>query len=172
MNNTVSIGKFVATFGLKGELVLVHGLGGKTELKGVKVVFVEMQRGSTLPYFLEYSKPKSSTEIWVKLEGVETKEQAGNLLQKQVWLEETDFSRLVKPNATIALLGYEIVEEKKTIGTIGEIIEQPHQVLCSVMVGQKEALIPLNEATLKSIDRKKKQVHVELPEGLLDIYLQ
>ncbi len=172
MDNTVSIGKLVATFGVKGELVLLHGLGGKTELKGVKVVFVEMQRGSTLPYFLESSKPKSITETWVKLEGIETKEQAAGFLQKQVWLEEADFNRLVKPNATIALLGYEIVEDNKGIGTIGEIIEQPHQVLCAVMVGQKEALIPLNEATLKGIDRKKKQVHVELPDGLLDIYLQ
>jgi 16S rRNA processing protein RimM len=172
MDNTISIGKLVATFGLKGELVLVHGLGGKTELKGVKVLFVEMQRGATLPYFLEYSKPKSSSETWVKLDGIETKEQAVTLLQKQVWLEETDFNRLVKPNATIALLGYEIVEDKKAIGIIGEIIEQPHQVLCSVLVGQKEALIPLNEATLKGIDRKKRQVYVELPEGLLDIYLQ
>lgn len=172
MENTVSIGKLVATFGLKGELVLVHGLGGKTELKGVKVIFVEMQRGSSLPFFLESSRPKSSTETWVKLEGIDSKEKAGSMLQKQVWLEEADFNRLVKPNATIALLGYEIVEGGKKIGTIGEIIEQPHQVLCSVMVEQKEALIPLNEATLKSIDRKRKQVHVELPEGLLDIYLQ
>ncbi len=171
MHNTVSIGKLVATFGLKGELLLVHGLGGKSDLNGVKVVFVEIKRGSTLPYFLETSKPKSATETWIKLEGIETKEQAGALLQKQVWVEEPDFNRLVKPNATIALLGYEIIEENKPIGIIGEIIEQPHQVLCSVMIGEKEALIPLNEATLKSIDRKKKKVHVELPAGLLDIYL-
>jgi 16S rRNA processing protein RimM len=171
MENTVSIGKLVATFGLKGELVLVHGLGGKTDLHGVKVLFLEMQRGSKLPYFLESSKSKSATETLVKLEGIETKEKASAIIQKQVWLDELDFNRLVKPNATIALLGYEIMEDKTAIGTIGEIIEQPHQVLCSVMVGQKEALIPLNEATLKGIDRKKRQVFVELPDGLLDIYL-
>lgn len=154
-NHTVSIGKLVATFGLKGELVLVHGLGGKADLKGVKAIFVEMQRGNFLPFFLESAKPKSATETWVKLDGVNSKESARALLQKQVWLEEADFNRLVKPNATIALLGYQIEEANKTIGTIGEIIEQPHQVLCSVMVGEKEALIPLNEATLISIDRKK-----------------
>jgi 16S rRNA processing protein RimM len=37
---------------------------------------------------------------------------------------------------------------------------------------KKEVLIPLNEKTLKKIDRKKKQVYVTLPEGLLEIYLE
>ena len=172
MVNTVSIGRLVATFGYKGELVLHHGLGGKSELKGVKVLFVDIQRGNPLPYFLTFSNPKSSDETWVKLEGIDTKEAASKLLQKQVRLSDEDFNRLVKPNSVIALIGYEIVERNEVIGKVSEIIEQPHQVLCSVMVGEKEVLIPLNEATLEKIDRKKRQVFVNLPEGLLDIYLQ
>lgn len=171
MKADVSVGKLVATFGLKGELVLLHALGGKTDLKDVKVLFVEQQRGSTIPYFLESAKAKSAEETWVKLEGINTREAAALLLQKNAWLTETDFNRLVKPNATIALLGYRVVENGKEIGTIGEIIEQPHQVLCFVMVEGKEALIPLNESTLKGIDRKSKTVQVILPDGLLEIYL-
>lgn len=172
MQNKISIGKLVATFGLKGELILLHALGGKTELTGTKVLFVEVNRGSMLPYFLEYSKAKSATETLVKLEGIQTKEEGIKLLQKNIWVEEADFNRLVKPNATIALLGYAVIEENREIGIIGEIIEQPHQVLCSVMVEGKEALIPLNESTLVRIDRKTKKVFVNLPAGLLDIYLQ
>jgi 16S rRNA processing protein RimM len=34
----------------------------------------------------------------------------------------------------------------------------------------KEALIPIHEQSLLKIDKKKKQVHVEIPDGLLDIY--
>ncbi len=172
MKAEVSVGKLVATFGLKGELVLLHALGGKTDLKGVEVIFVEQQRGNTIPYFLESAKAKSQDETWVKLEGIQTKEEAAVLLQKHAWLTEEDFNRHVKPNATIALLGYRVWEEGKEIGIISEVIEQPHQVLCAVMVGGKEALIPLNESTLKGIDRKRKTVSVTLPDGLLDIYLQ
>ena len=171
MKADVSVGKLVATFGLKGELVLLHALGGKADLKDVKVLFVEQQRGSTIPYFLESAKAKSAEETWVKLEGINTKEAAAILLQKNAWLTEADFNRHVKPNATIALLGYTVVENGKEIGIISEIIEQPHQVLCAVMVQEKEALIPLNESTLKGIDRKKKTVNVTLPDGLLEIYL-
>jgi 16S rRNA processing protein RimM len=172
MNADVSVGKLVAAFGVKGELVLLHALGGKTDLKGVKVLFVEKQRGSTIPYFLESARAKSADETWVKFEDVNSREAAALLLQKQVWMTDEDFNRHVKPNATIALLGYEVWEQGKKIGIISEIIEQPHQVLCAVMVEGKEALIPLNESTLAGIDRRKKTVSVNLPDGLLDIYLQ
>lgn len=168
---TVSIGKLVATFGLKGELVLSHGLGKKSDLKGISVLFIEINRGNQIPYFLESAKPKSVTETWVKFEGVDSKEAATKILQKQVWMEEETFQKVVASNATIALLGYTITEDGKMIGTVSEVIEQPHQVLCAVMVEGKEALIPLNESTLLDIDRRKKNIKVSLPEGLLDIYI-
>lgn len=171
MDTVISIGKLVATFGINGELVLQHGLGDKSALKDLKVLWVEMQRGSRLPYFLENAKPKSVTEIWVKLEGISTKEEASILLQKQVWIDEKDFNRLVSPKAIIALLGFSIWEGNREIGTVGEIIEQPHQVIAAIMVEGKEALIPLNESTLIAVDRKTRRIKVQLPEGLLDIYL-
>jgi 16S rRNA processing protein RimM len=69
-------------------------------------------------------------------------------------------------------LGYTIIQEKKSLGDILEVIEQPHQMLCRIEINEKEVLIPLNEDTLKKIDHKKKQVIVQLPEGLLEIYLE
>ena len=52
------------------------------------------------------------------------------------------------------------------------MIEQPQQVLLQLTTNNKEVLIPVNESTLKKIDRKKKEVHVVLPDGLLEIYLE
>ena len=56
------------------------------------------------------------------------------------------------------------------LGPILEVIEQPHQVLCKIDLGGKEALIPIHEGTLKKVDQKKRLVWVELPDGLLDVY--
>ena len=56
------------------------------------------------------------------------------------------------------------------LGKILEVIEQPHQVLCRISLNNKEAFIPLHEETIKKIDRKKQQVIVALPPGLLEIY--
>lgn len=171
MEQTVSIGKFVATFGLQGELVLKHGLGKKTAIAGVKVLFIADRAGNQLPYFIESAKAKNHEEMIVKLEGIATKEAAQLITQKTVLLKQDDFEKHAAQSSTIALIGFTVVENGRTLGPVVEIIEQPHQVLCTVKIGDKEALIPLHEESLLKIDRRKKEVHVTLPEGLLDIYL-
>ncbi len=165
------IGKFVATFGLKGELVLKHNLGKKSSLKGIKAVFIEEKKTSFIPWFVEATRIRNDEETYFKIEGIETKEQANRLAQKEVWVTEEDFKKFSSKSSPINLLGYEIVEDEKVLGRIEEVIEQPHQVLCRVDINGKEAYIPLHEETIIRIDRRKRQVVVELPPGLLEIYL-
>src|SRR5205085_4197847 len=137
------IGKFVSTFGLKGELVLKHNLGKKTSLKGLKAMFVEERKESFIPWFVEATKIKSDEEIYVTLEGIAVREQAIKLTQKEVWLPEADFKKFSAKTSPINLLGYTIVEDQKPLGKILEVIEQPHQLLCRIEINNREALIPL-----------------------------
>lgn len=167
----VHIGKIVGTHGLKGEVVLKHALGKKTTLKGVETLFVEEKGGNLLPWFIESAKAKNESEIFIKLQGVETKEAAQLLTQKKVHLSQKDFEQQASKQAAISLLGFTIIDAGKTLGKIEEIIEQPQQILCRLNINDKEVYIPLHEETLKGIDHKKKTVSVVLPEGLLEIYL-
>jgi 16S rRNA processing protein RimM len=147
MNHYIHIGKFVATFGVKGELILVHALGKKTALKDVSAIFVEEQ-----------------------LEVIDTREAAHRIANRPVWLENEDFRRLAGKTSPISLLGFTLFNEGENLGPIEEVIEQPHQVLLRISLDGKEALIPLHDETLESIDRKKQEVHVTLPDGLLEVY--
>ena len=165
------IGKFAAAYGLKGDLVLKHELGKKTSLKGLQTIFIEEKKESFLPWFIESTKIKNETEVFVKLEGVATREAAIKLTQKEVWLTSADIKMFSAKSSPINLLGYTIVNNKQPVGDILEIIEQPHQLLCRVEIKGKEALIPLHENFLQGINHAKKQVNVELPEGLIEIYL-
>ena len=56
------IGKFAASYGLHGELVLQHSLGKKTTLKGLETIFIEQTKENFLPYFIEKTSIKSDTE--------------------------------------------------------------------------------------------------------------
>jgi len=168
--NYNSIGKIVASFGVNGELVLLHHLGKKTALKGLEAIFIEIVKGEMLPYFIQSAKIKSEEEIYLKLEGVDTKEAAGKLRQKEAWLTEADFQKYSAKSAIISLLGFHLIDEGIDRGAILEIIEQPHQMLARIDLNGKEALIPLHDQSLQKIDKKKKEVHVILPEGLLDVY--
>ncbi len=170
MNDLINIGKIVAPFGLKGEAILQHSLGKKTILKDVETIFIETQKNSFLPYFVQSSKAKSNNEIYLKLEGIDVRETVQKLLQKKVWLHENDFRKLAAKNSSIALIGFTLINDKNKLGVIEEVIEQPHQTLLRISVNNKEVLIPLHEETLAKVDHKKKEVHVILPDGLLEIY--
>lgn len=165
------IGKLVAVHGLQGELVLKHELGKKTSLKGLQALFIEDKKNSFLPWFIASTKIKSEEEIYIKLEGADTREAAMKLTPKECWLPEPDFKKFAAKSAPVSLLGYTIINNGESLGEILEVIEQPHQVLCRLEIQSKEVLIPIHEGSLEKIDHRKKQVLVQLPEGLLDVYL-
>jgi 16S rRNA processing protein RimM len=170
MTEYFKIGKLVSTFGLKGELVLKHNLGKKTSLKGLKAIFIEERKESFIPWFIEGAKIKNEEETYLKIEGINLREQAIKLTQKEIWLPEEDFKKFSAKASPINLLGYEIIEGEAVLGRVLEVIEQPHQILCRIDLNGKEAYIPLHEATIKKIDRKNQRVIVALPPGLLEIY--
>lgn len=171
MTEYFRIGKIVAVHGLKGELLLKHSFGKRTALKGLQAVFIEEKKDSFIPWFLQSGKIKNVEETYIKFEGVDTREAAAKLTQKEIWLPEADFKKFAAQSAPAGLLSYSIINDNETLGEIVEVIEQPHQLLCRLDIKGKEVLIPVNDSTLQKIDHKKKQVIVSLPEGLLDIYL-
>jgi 16S rRNA processing protein RimM len=171
MSEYTSIGKIVAAFGLQGEMVLKHALGKKTALNKVQAIFIEETKGSFIPWFLTGSKARTEDEMLLSIEGVNSKEAARRFNQKKVWLKTEDFRMLAGKSSPIALIGYHLItDEDEDLGPVEEVIEQPHQVLLRITVNDNEALIPLHAESLDKIDHEKKQVHVILPDGLLDIY--
>ena len=170
MQQYFKIGKLAASTGLKGELILQHSLGKRTSLKGLEAIFLEEKKDSFIPYFIQSSKIRSETETILKLEGIDIMEVARKLTPKEVWITEEDFNKYAAKAAPIALLGYHLIDGETDLGEIIEVIEQPHQVLCTIIYKGNEALIPVHEASLIKIDKKNKKVFVEIPDGLLDIY--
>ncbi len=169
MNQYFKIGKLAATFGIEGQLILEHSLGKKTSLKGLETIFIEEKKDSFLPYFISFSKIKNEKETYIKLDGIESKEAARVLIKKEVWLSENDFKKFTASSAPISFLGFTIINDKEAIGEVIEVIEQPHQILCVVMIDGKEVLIPIHENSLEKIDKKNRKLYLNLPEGLLDL---
>ena len=169
-DNYRNIGKLVAVFGLQGELVLQHRLGKKTTLKGLKTLFLEERKGEMLPWFVQHVRAKGEEDVYVKFEGIDTKETARRLVQKEVWLPEAEVLQFAGKSAPITFVGFHLWQGTEDLGEILEVIEQPHQLLCRIDLEGKEALIPIHEETLRKVDKKGRKVFVELPDGLLDVY--
>jgi 16S rRNA processing protein RimM len=171
MNQYFKIGKLAASHGLKGDIVLQHSLGKKTSLKGLETVFIEDGKDNFMPYFIASASIKNDKEVFIKVEGIDTKEAARKLTPKEAWITEEDFKKFAAKSSPISMLGFHLInEDDEDLGEILEVIEQPHQILCAILLDGKEALIPIHDDSLEKIDKKNRKVFVTLPDGLLDIY--
>jgi 16S rRNA processing protein RimM len=175
MNDYFSIGKIVAASGVKGAMILKHSLGKRTNLKGLNAIFLEEKKNSFIPYFIIQSKSQNKEETVLMLEGISNRESVKLFLQKKVYVTEEWFRKLSHPDAALSLLGFTIIDIRKGVkhelGAVEEVIEMPLQILVKVIYKEKELLLPLNEETLLSIDHRTKIAELQLPEGLLDMYL-
>lgn len=172
MNDYFHIGEIVAVFGLQGEMILLHQMKNREALKNVDAIFIEDKKGSFIPYFIENIRNKDNQELYLTLEGISSREMARTLLKKKIHLEESHFRQQVDENSSLYYLGFTIEDkEAGTLGKIAEIISMPDQLLAKIYHASSELLIPLNENTLRKVDRKNQIIYIELPEGLLDIYL-
>ncbi|HEY2348156.1 MAG TPA: 16S rRNA processing protein RimM [Puia sp.] len=166
-----NIGKIVSAFGLKGDLIVLHHLGKKISISKIKVIFLEQKKDELLPYFVENIRKKGDEELYLKLEGIDSKEDAVKFLRREVWMKEEEIQMHTQKNNPIGWVGYRVMDQGKDLGPILEVIEQPHQILCRLEIETKEVLIPINEQTLDKVDHKNRFVLLALPDGLLDVYL-
>jgi 16S rRNA processing protein RimM len=137
----------------------------------MKVIFLEQKKEELLPFFLESARKKSDDELYMKLEGLDSREEASKFLRREVWMREEELNQHTQKNNPIGWVGYRLFDGEKELGEILEVIEQPHQILCRIEINSKEVLIPVNEQTRNKIDHAGKRLLLTLPDGLLEIYL-
>lgn len=166
------VGKIRNTHGLEGNVIIKHDFEGVNVFKNLDHIFIELLKGSFIPYFIGDKKQLDKTEVLIKLEEVDSVEEARFILNKEVWIEKELFKKIKPKNVDLDFVGFSIIDLKfKNLGKIEQLMEMPKQVLAVVTYQGKEVLIPLIDQTIISIDPHKKEIHVDLPEGLLGIYL-
>ncbi len=67
------------------------------------------------------------------------------------------------------LVGLQVEEEGRPLGTIGDVYELPAGPMLAVEADGREWLIPFRPEMVREVDLEAGVVRVELPEGLLDI---
>ena len=167
----IRIGKIVATHGLTGSVVLTHVVGNSKWLKKDHVLYIEMQKGSNIPHFVSVCKSANDGEYLVNIEGIDKVEQAKKLVSKHVYVDEAILANYAK-QSPLLWIGFSVVDKHKgSIGIIDDVIQTGKQWLGKLIYQNSEVLIPLIEQTIESVDIKTKILKVDLPEGLLEIYL-
>lgn len=171
IEDSFRIGSIIKTKGLKGELQMYVDFDN-LDLIDFNALFVDMA-GKLVPFFLESIKYHPNSLAYLFLEDVDTIEKASKLVKKDIYLPNKLKPKKKEGDFTLMdLLGFTAIDEDEgELGKITDIQELPQQLIATVTYKNCEVLFPLNEETIKGIDVVKSIVRIDLPEGLLDIYL-
>jgi 16S rRNA processing protein RimM len=165
------IGYLTKTKGLKGEMQLFLEYTEPADLK-FDSIFIEIN-GKLVPFFISAYKPHQNNTGNILLDDIDTIEKAEKLIRKKVYLPNTE-----KPEkdpddfSFFDLKGFTVHDEHHgELGVITDVHEYPQQYVAVVPYRFREILFPLNDNTIQSIDEEQGILHVSLPDGLIDIYL-
>ncbi len=172
MENLRKIGYTQKPHGLAGELKVSIEEMYEEDFLQCETVFLNI-KGKLLPFFVETIR--GGNFLIVKFEDVNNKEKATEIQGKELSVRERDLipdDSRVKPiiESYTYLAGYLMMDKTAgQVAVIQEVIEMPQQEMAVVTYKNRELLIPLHPTLVAAIDKNKKEILMDLPDGLLDL---
>lgn len=121
--------------------------------------------GIYVPFFIEEYRFKSDETALMKFCDVDTQQRASELTGTEVFFPRS-FADNDEDNVSLAeIVGYSIIHNGKIVGHIVGVDDSTVNTLFELEDG---TLIPASDDLITSVDKQKKEIIMELPDGLLD----
>jgi 16S rRNA processing protein RimM len=167
-DNYISVGILRKPHGLSGAFSFVLTRELKSLKKHPPHFFLEV-RGAYIPYFVSKIDLKDMMGGYINFEDVTQIEDARALVNSELYLDEKAVSTFFKKAADEYgfLIGYTAYDKEAELGPVSGILSHPAQILAEIQVNGEEVLIPIVDDLVIDIDKKKKRIIFDVPEGLI-----
>lgn len=164
------VGTIVGKYSFKGVLLIKTDSDSPEDYTTLESIFVELNTG-LVPFFIEKCQLHKSALLRIKFDQVNNEQEAETLIKKEVYLPLSMLPPLEGTKFYYhEVIGFEILENDQPVGTVIKILDQGLQALFEI---KKEdgtlSLIPIHDDFILEVNRDSKRIHVQLPEGLLDL---
>ena len=166
------LGNIVKKHSFKGEVVIKLDTDEPELYKNMESVFVDLG-GNLVPFFIKKSSLSRSTMLRVHFEDVNSEEEADFIMKAGIYLPLNLLPKLEgKQFYFHEIIGFHVIDEfHGDVGVLVYINDKAAQPMFEIENGDVEIFIPMIDDFIKKIDRENKQIHVNTPEGLIDLYL-
>jgi 16S rRNA processing protein RimM len=166
------LGKIVKKYSFKGELLAKLDTDEPDLYESLDAIYVDL-RGNLVPFFLESSQLHKSNLLRVKFEDVDTEADADALIKSDLYLPLELLPKLEGDKFYFhEVIGFKVFDKNYgSVGIIKAINDSTAQALFEIDKDGIEILIPMNDEFIVEVDRVKRTIIVETPEGLIDLYL-
>lgn len=166
----VEIGKFQKTHALKGELNAILDIP-EEYVKDGNPLIIETD-GIPVPYYAESIRGKGTTSFLIKLEGVDSVEDAAEFVNSAILVPRDELQDYVGDvMLEDDLEGFKVIDSfEGEIGTLEFIDDTTENELMVVRTPDDEEIyIPLADEFIIDINEERREIHTSLPEGLVSL---
>jgi 16S rRNA processing protein RimM len=164
----IRTGKISKPYGLRGEVQIILTPGSAPNIKKGDPLFIDID-GQRVPFFIEGADLFSSDQAIIKLEFIDSVEDARKVSGCEVYLESARNTGRGKENPG-NMVGYFVSDP--ALGHIGKITKCILTEMNPVWIiesGGKELMVPAAAEFIVKIDHRQKKILLNLPEGLTDL---
>jgi 16S rRNA processing protein RimM len=162
-------GKLIRLRGTDGTLVMAAEVDHPNHYHNLKAIFVDLD-GRLLQMNIAQIKVEASGTI--RFEHTDA-QAAALLIGCSLYLPLSELPVLIGNDFYYhEIMGFTVSDESfGPIGVIEAIYDMPQHAVASINYQSKEVLIPLLKIFVKSVNRENRQLYMQLPDGLMDVYL-
>jgi 16S rRNA processing protein RimM len=166
----IKIGQFNKPHGVRGELSFTFT--DDVFDRGESPYIVCCIDNIFVPFFIEEYRFKTGTTALIKLADVESDEAARDFTNLEVFYPKTYYvENDEEATPDDYFIGFTINDI--THGALGEVTAIDDSTINVLFVvttpDDRELLIPVQEAFVRAIDEEERIIHMDLPDGLLDM---
>lgn len=165
------IGTLARTHGYSGEFLLKINNLSFEDLEKMESVFIEFD-GILVPFFISELTLRGDNSVTVRFDDIETQDQASEFVNCSVYSTSVIISEKSDTKALVnSFTGYRVIDKKLgLLGTITGFLDITDNPLFKIKKSGKEILLPVTDEFIMEVDKEKKTITVQTPEGLIDIY--
>lgn len=172
IDDCYQLGYIVKVHGTKGGVVIFLDTDEPYSYYQMESVFVLTNEG-LIPFFIEgFEQTNQDNKLITYFEDIETIEAAQKLKGAKLFLPLDDLEKLDENQFYYhEVKNFEIIDTQLgKIGNVKTIYEMPTQDMLAFDYNDHEIMIPLKEPIYAGINKDKKQIQVNLPEGYLEVF--
>lgn len=168
----IEVGYTMKPHGLNGEIKVVVEENYEDDFLDVEVVVLEI-KGMQTPFFVE--SVRGANQLIVKFENIDNRDEALKISSKKLFLKAEDINTDNNEQITVSsdidsIIGYLLKDKNSDYqGIILDIILVNDQDMAILDLENKEVFIPLIPHWIIEKDSTKKEILMDLPNGLFDL---
>ena len=168
------LGKVTKPHGIKGEVILWLDVDYPEIYEELESVFL-LVKNELVPFFLESIQIRGKKSI-AKFEDINSIEDTAKIINLEMYLPLDHLPELEDESSFYfhEIIGFQLQDEAsgQIYGTVSHVYESAGQDLLAFEINGREVLVPISDSIVTKVDRENKILKVNLPEGLIDVYLE